>query len=257
MAPVLRTLTTHLRTDSPDHNAKGTRSDTRRPKPPDVLPPLVGTRFQDLFHSPPGVLFTFPSRYWSTIGHEGVFSLGGWSPRLPAGFHVSRGTRDTARGLGASRTGLSPSLAGLSRPRRLAPRTPTSRSHNPDPASRIGLGWSPFAHRYWGNRGCFLFLRVLRCFSSPGWPPLARIRELTPPGVAPFGHPGITACVRLPRAYRSLPRPSSPPRAKASTVRLFALDLKPRVLLSAGFLSHHVTVFDCQGAPRTVASCAS
>ena len=40
------------------------------------LPLLVGIRFQVLFHSPPGVLFTFPSRYWFTIGHERVFSLG-------------------------------------------------------------------------------------------------------------------------------------------------------------------------------------
>ena len=30
---------------------------------------FVGTRFQELFHSPSGVLFTFPSRYWFTIGH--------------------------------------------------------------------------------------------------------------------------------------------------------------------------------------------
>jgi hypothetical protein len=29
---------------------------------------LVSTRFQVLFHSPSGVLFTFPSRYWFTIG---------------------------------------------------------------------------------------------------------------------------------------------------------------------------------------------
>jgi hypothetical protein len=101
-----------------------------------------------------------------------------------------------------------------------------SRSHNPGRASTTGLACSPFAHRYSGNRGCFLFLRVLRCFSSPGWLPLARITELALRWVAPFGHPGITACVRLPRAYRSLPRPSSPSRAKASTVRLFALDLK-------------------------------
>ena len=101
-----------------------------------------------------------------------------------------------------------------------------SRSHNPDPASRIGLACSPFARRYSGNRGCFLFLRVLRCFSSPGWLPLARVLALARQWVAPFGHPGITACVRLPRAFRSLPRPSSPSRAKASTVRLFALDLK-------------------------------
>src|SRR3954465_13102609 len=84
------------------------------------LLPLVGTRFQDLFHSPPGVLFTFPSRYWCTIGHKRVFSLGGWSPRIPAGLLVSHGTRDTARGFGASRTGLSPSMAELSRTLRLA-----------------------------------------------------------------------------------------------------------------------------------------
>lgn len=35
--------------------------------------------------------------------------------------------------------------------------------------------------------------------------------------VAPFGNPGITACSRLPRACRSVPRPSSPLGAKAST----------------------------------------
>jgi hypothetical protein len=32
-----------------------------------------------------------------------------------------------------------------------------------------GLGSSPFARHYLGNHYCFLFLRVLRCFSSPGW----------------------------------------------------------------------------------------
>jgi hypothetical protein len=59
-----------------------------------VLPLLVNTGFQVLFHSPPGVLFTFPSRYSFTIGHQVVFSLGGWSPLLPTGFPVSRGTPD-------------------------------------------------------------------------------------------------------------------------------------------------------------------
>jgi len=34
-----------------------------------VLRLIVGMRFQVLFHSPLGVLFTFPSRYWFTIGH--------------------------------------------------------------------------------------------------------------------------------------------------------------------------------------------
>ena len=58
-----------------------------------MLQLLVSTRFQVLFHSPSGVLFTFPSRYWFTIGHRRVFRLGGWSPQIPTGFHVSGSTQ--------------------------------------------------------------------------------------------------------------------------------------------------------------------
>ena len=36
---------------------------------------MVGMRFQVLFHSPPGVLFTFPSRYYYTIGHQKYLAL--------------------------------------------------------------------------------------------------------------------------------------------------------------------------------------
>ena len=61
------------------------------------LPPLVGTRFQDLFHPPPGVLFIFPSRYSFAIGHGRVFSLGRWSCRVQSGFHVSRPTQEWPR----------------------------------------------------------------------------------------------------------------------------------------------------------------
>ena len=57
---------------------------------------FVNTGFQVLFHSPPGVLFTFPSQYCFAIGHQVVFRLGGWSPHLPTGFLVSRSTLDTA-----------------------------------------------------------------------------------------------------------------------------------------------------------------
>ena len=46
-------------THSPDHSTKGTISHL------DVLYVLVGTGFQVLFHSPPGVLFTVPSQYFS------------------------------------------------------------------------------------------------------------------------------------------------------------------------------------------------
>ena len=75
-----------------------------------VLCVLVNIRFQVLFHSPPGVLFTFPSQYFSTIGHQVVFRLGGWAPRLPGRFLVSARTPDTACFTSLSPTGLSPSL---------------------------------------------------------------------------------------------------------------------------------------------------
>ena len=39
------------------------------------------------------MLFTFPSRYWFTIGHIRVFRLGGWSPHVQTGFHVPRPTQ--------------------------------------------------------------------------------------------------------------------------------------------------------------------
>ena len=61
------------------------------------------------------MLFTFPSRYWSTIGLSGVFSLAGWSRLIHAGFLVSRVTQDTTRLKLASSTGLSPSVIELSR----------------------------------------------------------------------------------------------------------------------------------------------
>ena len=96
--------------NSPDHSTKGTTSHFN------VLCVLVSTRFQVLFHSPPGVLFTFPSRYYSTIGHQVVFRLGRWSSRIPTGFHVSGGTLDTHGLLRFSRTGLSPSMVGFPTP---------------------------------------------------------------------------------------------------------------------------------------------
>ena len=60
-----------------------------------ALPQLVNIGFQVLFHSPPGVLFTFPSRYSFTIGYQVVFSLTGWSPLFHTRFPVSRTTLDS------------------------------------------------------------------------------------------------------------------------------------------------------------------
>ena len=146
------------RRNSQAHSTKGTPS--RRVR---ALRLLVGARFQALFHSPLGVLFTFPSRYSSTIGHPGVFSLGGRSPQLRPGFHVPGPTRGHAgEAACASRTGLSPGIAGLPMPFRCAcglqppGRARPLPSHAPQPrrasASRLdgaaGLGSRAFARRY-------------------------------------------------------------------------------------------------------------
>ena len=61
------------------------------------------------------MLFTFPSRYWYTIGLTGVFSLAGWARQIRAGLLVSRVTQDTTKLHSGSYTGLSPSMIELSR----------------------------------------------------------------------------------------------------------------------------------------------
>ena len=68
-----------------------------------------------------GVLFTCPSRYSFTIGHTGVFSLGGWSPQLHARLLVARALlrNSTSTSIWPSPTGLSPSMAPRSRGLRL------------------------------------------------------------------------------------------------------------------------------------------
>lgn len=100
-----------------------------------VLPQLVNTGFQVLFHSPPGVLFTFPSQYYALSVTKEYLALGGWSPRLPTRFHVSRGTLDPAVLVRILCTGLSPSLAGF--PKTIPLSFPvTSAVHNPSMHAR-------------------------------------------------------------------------------------------------------------------------
>ncbi len=87
-----------------------------------------------------------------------------------------------------------------------------------------GLGCSRFARRYFGNHGCFLFLEVLRCFSSlrylyPAYFIQREIIRYYSDRVAPFGDPRVKVCLQLTVAFRSLPRPSSASHAKASTIR--------------------------------------
>src|SRR5215469_12782429 len=94
---------------SPDHSTKGT---------PSALSPATGqwpltageyvvsgslsSPSRGAFHLSLTVLVHYRS-------HE-LFSLGGWSPQLPTGFHVPRGTQDPHTRACACPTGLSPSL---------------------------------------------------------------------------------------------------------------------------------------------------
>ena len=182
--------------------------------------PLVGNRFQVLLTPLTGVLFTFPSRYLFTIGRHLVFSLMQWSARIHTRFHVSGATLDTPRG---SQDFDYRTFTSYRRPFQIFHLSfnLSHRSPNPKMINHSGLGCSPFARHYWGNRVRFLFLGLLRCFTSAGIALSAlyihaEVIEFYLNRVFPFGYLRIKACLRLPEAFRSLPRPSSPCVAKAS-----------------------------------------
>src|SRR5215813_1000580 len=105
-------------------------------------------------------------------------------------------------------------------PRRLPP--PQIRSHDSRKATPAGLALCKFRLLRFRSplltqSNFFLFLRVLRWFTSPGLPcnPMDSdcSDQLQAGRVPPFGHLGVIGCLHLARAFRSLPRPSSPSRA--------------------------------------------
>ncbi len=176
-----------------------------------ALPLIVSVWFQVLFHSPLGVLFTFPSRYWFTIGHRVVLSLRRWSSQIHAGFPVSRGTWDHTQEAGAPFVYGAITLYGSACPadstRRPVCNFPRA-THSPDGVSRnparttdaslyIRTVWAGSLSLAATNEVaiCFLFLGVLRCFSSPGWLPWpmhsARDHAGLPHEVSLFGDPRV------------------------------------------------------------------
>ena len=206
---------------------------------------LAGARFQALFHSPLGVLFTFPSRYLFAIGRGRVFSLGGWSPLLPAGFLVPGGTLGRRRSPRApSRTGLSPCAAGLPRPFPLRARFLTARGGPGTPARAAQQ--PPSRQPSWGMRSRgfgpgpvslaatpgisvdFSSSGVLRCFSSPRLPPAPYVfgrgyESMTSRG---FPHSGI----------RGSNGPFAPPRGLSQLAAPF-VDFPRQGIRRAPFLS--------------------
>ena len=181
------------------------------------------------------MLFTFPSRYWFAIGLSGVFSLTGWSRQIRAEFLVLRVTQDTTKSCLASVTGLSPSMDQLSR--RFSSRF-----------KYYGVVLLPLmcvaTHQVWalprslattgGIIVYFLFLRVLRCFSSPRLPlyTVVQITGLQPAGLSHseiHGSKVICTYPRLIAAYHVLHRlrePRHPPDALTFFRHLLTLNIK-------------------------------
>ena len=114
---------------SPDRSTKSTRSGlpSVRLATPSHRPWARGFRLS--FTPLPGSFSPFPRGTPSLSVTSQYPCLGGWSPLLPAGFHVPCGTPDHARARSAPRTGRSPSPAGRPRPFR----SPRSRSWRSTP----------------------------------------------------------------------------------------------------------------------------
>ena len=179
-----------------------------------------------LFHSPPGVLFTFPSQYCPLSVTESYLALGGGPPVFPQG-------STCLAVLWILLASLRFRIRGFHSLRQAFPKPfcyPQSCTLQSEPHRQAcGLGSFPFARRYLGNRSFFLFLALLRCFSSGGSPCQTMYSFGSDGGslrrVAPFRYPRITGYLLLTVAFRSLSRLSSALSAKASTLCSFSLDL--------------------------------
>ena len=134
-----------------------------------VLRQLVNTGFQVLFHSPPGVLFTFPSQYYALSVTKEYLALGGGPPDFPQGFSCLVVLWIPLAVYCFRVRGFHPLWPDFP-DRSTNKSTHLLRSITPE-RTRSGLGSFHFARRYFGNRVFFLFLALLRCFSSGGSPP--------------------------------------------------------------------------------------
>ena len=146
-----------------------------------------------------------------SIGHMVVFSLWGWSPFLPSGFLVSRRTPDSASLTQRFVYGIFTLFDLPFQVIRLYITILLTRSA-PQVHYKLGLGYSDFARHYFRNHCCFLFLRVLRCFSSPGSLRIT-IYSLYDNTVLPV----LSSLIRISTAHRIF----APPRSFSQLVTSF------------------------------------
>ena len=149
--------------------------------------------------------FHLPSRYWFTIGRQGVFSLGG-GPRIPTGFHVSCGTQDSAY------------LRSDFRLQDVTFYVGTFQTSSTNHHFKYRSPSTPMINHWFGlfllrspllRKSIFLlFLRVLRCFSSRVTSihllySVHSVGTLLPTG-SPFGHRRVITSLAAPRRFSQL-----------------------------------------------------
>src|SRR6266496_4521332 len=209
--------------NSQAHSSKGTRSlhSGRSQNAPTACRHTVsGTISRPLT----GVLFTFPSRYWFTIGHQGVFRLRRWSSRIHTGFLGPRATWDTIReSLRFRLQGYHP----LCRRFPTSSAIPTIFYSLPDQQLRLDGPATPITQRLPAltrdRFGLFPFrsplLRESRLLSLPVGTEMFHFPTLPPPAlcvqagvtghyarrVSPFGNPRIEAWLPAPRGLSQAP----------------------------------------------------
>ena len=113
------------------------------------------------------MLFTFPSRYLFTIGHQGYLALGDWTPQFPTGLACPAVLRILTSLTQFRVRDFHPLWSAIPVPfyYLVSPDVSPTTPYQPKPV-RFGLlrFRSPLLTEL------FLFLRVLRCFSSPSSP---------------------------------------------------------------------------------------
>jgi len=131
--------------NSPVHSAKGTPSSRMT----SGLWLFVGALVSGSISLPSRGSFHLSLTVLVHYRWQSVFSLRRWSSQIPARLLVSRGTWGHSHAVLPDPTGLSPSVAGLSRPVRASENGRVLwKPHNPEWACPLGLGCSPFARRY-------------------------------------------------------------------------------------------------------------
>ena len=158
-----------------------------RRHPTKGLRPIVGTRFQALFHPPARGAFHLSLTVLIAIGISLVFSLSAWSRIIQTGFLVSRPTQDTALLI------CSYVYGGLTLYATPFHTTSTSSilkllpSYNPADAETSAVWAPPFS--------LAATLGITFVFFSSAYLDVSvqRVCRLSPRRVTPFGHPNVIA----------------------------------------------------------------